>query len=303
MEAQIKKQIDDLVEYTKAIKKMYDRIAVWDMTPEELSEEEQKEIASIIAIMNKVLDIEDEKIKAINVNGDNINAIHDYLVRFYNDIEFDDFLYENHIERSRVYNRLQKKLILGYLRNNVLIENKNIDYAICFAIENNYIYATDYEMRKNKEGELFSYLKQGRIFVSPFYDRGYYPECRVRQIMHYSRFRELMQNPTEEEIKKTALQFINEEYMGIIETFYTGFTNKAMEDPATFDRAMSNLMLMNACLITTLDPQYIDSSFLKFLQMKSEEKEYSRVNELIQGVLVRSKKQVLEYHTKKDDIL
>lgn len=301
MELQTKKQIDDLIEYTKAIKEMYSRIAVWDIIPEELSKEEQTEIDNILIIINKALEIEAKKVSAIDVNYENIDAISDYLIRFYDNKDADDFLYkENHIERTRVLNRLRRKLTLEALRKNIPIENKNIDYAILLAIENNFVYAIDYEMQKSNEVG-FSYLKQGRIFISSFYDKGYFPERRVRPIVHYSHFSWLMQHPTKGEINKTALELITEEYIEIIKTLYDGFTNIAMRDPSTFWRAMNNLMIMNTYLISTLDTNYIDSSFLKFQEMKNQEKQYSQVNDLIQGILVRSKKQVLDYYAKKDD--
>lgn len=300
MELQTKRQIDDLIEYSLAIKDMYQKIAVWDAS-ENPSKKEQEEINNILLIINKAIEIEGKKIEKIRVTQENYDAISDYLIKFYHDTEVDDFLYDNHLERFRVLKQLQNKFRLEALNANVPIENKNIDYGIYRAVENNYIYATNYEMNQNSDEEIFSYLKHGGIFISPFYDKTYFPKCQVHPITHYSHFRWLMQNPTEDELNKTALSFINEKYTEIVNCLYNGFTNMAMlNDYSTFIRAIHNAMLMNAYLISTLDPNFIDLSYIKFRELKKEEKEYSKVNDLIQGILVRSKKQVLAHNNKKD---
>lgn len=295
-----KKKIDSLLEYDIMLKNQFEVLSRWESQPDILTKEELDKVKNLIDNMDLILRIEQKKVEEICSSQLDIELIRDYLVTYYDDTTADSFLFEdNHIERERAYNLIQHYLMEKSLKDDVRIENWNIDNAIYRALENNFIYATNYQLIKGNNKAMYAYMKYGRIFTSPSYAKAYFQRCITLPITPYSYYMEMIQKKGRHRIDETAKEIVFQEINELSNYLFNNATNKKLEDDTIYQQAICYLMEINAYLITLMSVEYIDQTYNNFIETRGFNEDYSMICYLYKKVLTCSKKQVLDYQSKK----
>lgn len=301
MERLLKKQIDDLLEYSLALKNMFVRLAQSEAFPDEITEEDKQELNNILYVMDAALEIEKKKVSKIHVCTSDLDAIEGYLLRFHEFTAYEDFVYENNeLERLRVYNKLLHKYLMERQDNGTASKEELISNSFTRAIDSNFVYVLNEHMKNPEVVNLYSFFKYGRIFISPTYDSIFFPQQRVDNIKPITYYPVLGRNDLTNDLIKYGLQEIRKEFNGVIDTLYNGFTNEALEDEENEVRAVSMGMTLIAFLSTSFDIKFIDERYIEYWNRKKEDEEYTDVNDMIKSSLEQSKKIVLEQKEKRN---
>lgn len=301
MERLLKKQIDDLIDYTLCLKKMFTSIAQAEAYPDNMNDEDKKEIKDILYIMDEALKIEDKKISKMQVCKEDFDAIEGYLLRYHEFTSYEDFAYEdNELERLRVYNKLFHKYLEESKYNRTCSKEELITDSFSRVIDSNFVYVLNEHTKNPEVVNLYSFLKYGKIFISPTYDKYYFPNLQVADFKPITHYPILTSYDSTSELIKYAKKEIKDEFKSIIDTLYNGFTNKALNNEENEIRAVAMAMAMITFLSTSLDPSFIDERFLEFKSMRKEDKSYSDVNDLVISALNESKKMVLSQNKKRN---
>lgn len=301
MERYLKKQIDDLLEYTSSLKFMFTRLAQGEAFPDQMTEEDKKEINDILYVMDAALEIEAKKVSKIHITSSDIEALEGYLLRFHEFTAYEDFVYEdNELERLRVYNKILNKYLAEKEYNGLSSTQELITNSFSRVIDSNFVYVLNLHMKNPEVTNLYGFLKYGKIFISPTYDLDYFPNLKVsnlKPITYYPVFDPRVQSDS---LTKFALGEIHEEFRSIINTLYDGFTNDSLEDDENEVRVVAMIMAIVTFLSTSHDPNFIDQRYLEFQKLKKEDDAYSDVNDMILSSLTESKKIVLKQNEKRN---
>lgn len=301
MERQLKKQIDDLLDYTMCLKNMFTRLAQSEAFPDEMADEDKKEINDILNVMNAALEIETKKISKIHISTSDLDSMEAYLLKYREFTSYEDFVYEdNELERLRVYNKLYHKYlternIQGYCSIDELIGN-----SFSKVIDSNFVYVLNLHMKNPEVANLYGFLKYGKIFISPTYDREYFPSLQVSELKPITYYPILAGVDQDKVLIKYGLEEIKKEFTSIIDTLYDGFSNDTLEIDENEVRVIAMGMAMVSYLSTSLDTNFIDERYIEFNRRKKEDKDYTDVNDMILSSLIESKKIVLKQQEKRN---
>ncbi len=301
MERYLKKQIDDLLEYAASLKIMFLKLAIYDAYPEELNENELHEIECIINAIECAIKIENNKINKMSIHSSDIDAIKGYLLSAYKYTRYYDFLYEdNNTERLRIYNKILNKHIIDKILDGTCSFEEKAVNVVTKAIESNQVYALDKYMNEDEDRYTYSFLKYGRIFISPSYDTDYFPKFKVAKPVRVTSFRALSKGINNKDLKKYALSYISNHFRKTADNLYDGFTNEALKREENEISALGLTMLMIGSLITSFDTRFLDERYVEYLFMRRKEPEYSHANKMILYSIRESKKIVLSQKQKRN---
>lgn len=301
MERLLKKQIDDLLEYSLALKNMFVKLAQSESFPDEMENEDKKEINNILYIMNDALRIEERKVSQIQIYSSDLEAIEGYLLKFHEYTSYEDFAFvDNKLERLRVYNKLFHKYLEEKKEERTLSKRELLTDSFSRVIDSNFVYILNEHAKNPEVANLYGFLKYGKIFISPTYDAEYFPNRFVANIKPINYYPILNGEYLPSELTKFALDEIKEEFNSTIETLYNGFTNSALEDEENEIRVISMIMVLVSFLSTSLNPDFIDERYLEFQRIKKSDENYSDVNDMILSSLKESKRIVLQQKEKRN---
>lgn len=301
MERQLKKQIDDLLDYTLCLKNMFTRIAQSEIFPCEMTEEDKKEINNILYVMDDALEIEAKKISKIHISTSDLESLEGYLLKYHEYIYYEDFVYEeNEIERLRVYNKLLYKYLSENNYKDLSTPQEIISNRFSRVIDSNFVYILDLYMKNPEVDSIYGFLKYGKIFISPTYDHEYFPKLQVSNLKPITYYQVSDLIIKKEKLIRYALREIHAEFISIIETLYNGFTNDALENDENEVRAISLIMSIITFLSTSQDPDFINQIFLEYQEIKKDDDDYTNINDMILSSLVESKRIVLKQNKRRN---